>query len=87
MIIEKSNNEIDCVYKNIDNRYCVHPMTSYQSCSKSNIGFYMEDDIYINESNELFYGEINKKFNYSNDISKGIKYLIYKPKKNLRELL
>jgi GR25 family glycosyltransferase involved in LPS biosynthesis len=82
-IIEKSNNEIDCVYKNIDNRYCVHPMTSYQGCSKSNIGFYMEDEIYINENNELFYGEINKKFNYSNDISKGIKYLIYKPKNTI----
>lgn len=82
-IIEKSNNEIDCVYKNIDNRYCVHPMTTYQGRSKSNIGFYMEDDTYINENNELFYGEINKKFNYYNDTPIGIKYLLYKSKNTI----
>lgn len=81
-ILDKSYNEIDNVYKNyINNRYVMCPMIGYQRESRSNIGQYRESMYFDNSKNIVFYGEIDKLYNFNLMDIKQQKYMIYCPNK------
>jgi GR25 family glycosyltransferase involved in LPS biosynthesis len=81
-ILGKSNNEIDDVYKNkVDNRYITHPVIGFQRKSPSDIGLFREEKYNITDNEIVFYGELDKRYNYSNIDCVGIKYLIYRSNK------
>lgn len=73
--IKNSKNEIDNVYKNIQDRYVFNPMITYQKEGPSDIGEYRE--IENKTSKGVFYGDFTKKYNLSNLIKSNEKYLIY----------
>lgn len=87
-ILEKSDNEIDDVYKNkVNNRYVTNPVIGFQRASPSDIGLFREAERNIIDNSIVFYGELSKKYDYSNIDCIGIKYLVYKPNEDFNNPL
>ena len=86
--LEKSDNEIDDVYKNkVNNRYVTNPVIGFQRASPSDIGLFREEERNITDNSIVFYGELDKRYDYSNIDCIGIKYLVYKPNEKFNNQL
>lgn len=64
--------ELDKMYVNINNRYCINPGLGYQISDKSDIGSYREN-ILIDDNKVVNYGKLNKNYECNNDYE----YVIY----------
>ena len=79
-ILEKSDTEIDEVYKNqVDHRYVINPMIGYQRPSPSDIGLFREEERNITNGSIVYYGNLEGKYDYSDIGPTGIRHLVYRP--------
>ena len=62
-------------------------MIGYQRASPSDIGLFREEEHNITDNSIVFYGELDKRYDYSNINCIGIKHLVYKPNKEFNNQL